>query len=87
MHRFGFMSRVASTDMTEPRLEVWRLRPIGSADRGASIAALAVAVGLLAVGLLSVPIVSGCAGPNISDLQKSCAYDTASVAQSWPCIK
>lgn len=87
MHRFGFMSRVASTDMTEPRLEVWRLRPIGSADRGASIAALAVAVGLLAGGLLSVPIGSGCAGPNISDLQKSCAYDTASVAQSWPCIK
>jgi hypothetical protein len=75
--------------MTGAVLEVWRVRRIGSADRGASIAALALAVGLLAldVGLLSVPIVSGRAGPNISELQKSCAYDTGPIAQSWPCIK
>jgi hypothetical protein len=42
---------------------------------------------VLAVGLLSVPIVSGCAGPNIGQLQKGGAYDTAPIAQSWPCIK
>jgi hypothetical protein len=41
----------------------------------------------LAVGLLSVPILSGCAGPSISVLQKGCAYDTAPITQSWPCIK
>ena len=41
----------------------------------------------LAVVVLSVPILSACAGPNISQLQKDCHYDTAPVAQSWPCIK